>query len=115
MAKLTTKKRLKTEILLKANPENKKEAIVQDETSLEDFIKIIPGELAADKEIAILCRTNGEVFSVYKKVIEETGINRSDIKIQNKNDLWLSDIREYAEWLDICRRKIIQYGDANNA
>jgi superfamily I DNA/RNA helicase len=112
MAKLTTKKRLKTEILLKANPENKKEAIVQDETSLEDFIKIIPGELAADKEIAILCRTNGEVFSVYKKVIEETGINRSDIKIQNKNDLWLSDIREYAEWLDICRRKIIQYGDA---
>jgi len=103
--------RLKTDILLKANPENKKEAIVQDKTSLEDFIKIIPGELVADKEIAILCRTNAEVFDVYKRVMEVAGINRSDIKIQNNNDLRLSDIREFAEWLDICRGRIVHNSD----
>ena len=104
-------KRLKTAITLKANPENNCHSNIQDNLSLEDFINLIPYELKENKEIAILCRTNAEVFSTYKTIIDANIINRNEIAIQNDVGLRLAYIREYAEWLDICHKKASEYNN----
>ncbi|MGB5219111.1 MAG: DEAD/DEAH box helicase [Smithella sp.] len=103
--------RLKKHILLKENPDNKAQATIEQDCSLEDFITIIPEQLKENKEIAILCRTNAEVVDTYKKVIAANIIHRNVIQIQNNIDLRLSVIREYAEWLDICRKRNLRNGD----
>ncbi len=99
--------RLKRDILLKENPDNKIKAAIEQDCTLEDFIEIITEQLKENKEIAILCRTNAEVFDIYKRILTENVINSDAISIQNNIDLRLSNIREYAEWLDICRRMSI--------
>lgn len=111
LAARSSGRRLKTDVILKAHPENKQNSNIQDRFSLEDFIKIIPDELKENKEIATLCRTNAEVYSTYKIIMGANIINQADVFIQNDVKIRLADIREYAEWLDICRKRTFEYND----
>ena len=97
--------RLKEQIILRANPENESPSHIEYKLSLEDFIKIIPSELEENKKVAILCRTNSEVYKTFRNIIQTADIDENAIIIQNNTQFRLAAIRESAEWLDICRRK----------
>ncbi|HOC60008.1 MAG TPA: UvrD-helicase domain-containing protein [Smithellaceae bacterium] len=98
-------KRLKDQINLRANPKNESLSHIEDKLSLDDFIKIIPSELKENKKVAILCRTNSEVYQTFKDIGQAHVVDEHDIIIQNNTQFRLAAIRESAEWLDICRIK----------
>lgn len=93
------KERRKADIHLEASPF--KPGIV-GEFSPDDITTLIQEKLLISKDIAILCRANSEVSDLYErlKFLEDEDLCR--VKIKQDADLRLAQIREVAEWIDIC-------------
>ncbi|MDX2271008.1 MAG: UvrD-helicase domain-containing protein [Cyanobacteriota bacterium] len=60
------------------------------------------------KSMAVLCRTNSEVFQFYNLLQNS---NVKPLRIQSNNNLKLAQVREIGEWIDLCQTYLSQEPD----
>ncbi|WP_353672203.1 UvrD-helicase domain-containing protein [Synechocystis sp. LKSZ1] len=93
-------RRLKSDVKLSAF-RNDTGSVYSIISNLEEIVKALLDDENSkhQKSIAVLCRTNAQASEIYEN-FRENGFQ--SLKIQRSDDLKLSQIREIAEWLDIC-------------
>jgi superfamily I DNA/RNA helicase len=100
-------RRLKEDIQLTAV--NNNPALVEDVKSRKQIFQMVREAAQKKKNVAVLCRSNSQVFQVYDEL--QRGGMGNCITIQGDDGLKLSRLRDIGEWLDLCRKYLEEEED----
>ena len=94
--------RLKSNILLNSANDVRQTGSINDQADLNTFIELLPDILNQGRDVAILCRTNKEVYEVEVQV-RRSGIPLNQICIKGKYDIRTASRKSINEWITICK------------
>jgi superfamily I DNA/RNA helicase len=100
-------RRLKNDIQLSAF--NDDPGLVGHIRSGEQMFRMVIDAARQEKSVAVLCRSNSQVFHVYDEL--QRGGMGNCITIQGDEGLKLARLRDISEWLDLCRKYLDEEED----